>query len=558
MQKKDFIHFLKKRQNFINSGFSITATLGPSLGDIGIIKKAINSGVTFFRQPLAYTNQDHVGQFHMLREVSSQVNKPLIVMSDLPSDRPRIGRTNDEFNYISGNKVKICDQPESNDRDCIPLPGLSKYLASIKIGDMVLIRDGNIHIKVLDVKDSLSGLVLHSGQTIRTNNNVMFPDSTIQHQKFRCWDINYLKALQNVGHVPDFIVLSFCENESDIFEARRTLSEIFGNLVPGIITKIETCKSLINLKSLARASDALMVARGDLGLTIPIQDLPGWQEKIIHTCHMMDTPVIVATQFLENLADTGLPNRAEISDVQLAVNQNANGIMLSRETSGSKDPIGVLQFAISLVNSAQQNSSRRNMKLLRTKHPILAIEGADGVGKTSVAKVLAKQLNGVYIETPPAQYKGLRMFFEESERSYLARLFFYIGSLWEAWEEIETLSQLQTVVIDRWLLSLELYHELLTGCALRSIIEIAAPPSADLNIILTASDEAIESRLNKKAKNSFDDGLHNNHSFQKDVRAKFRENGKYVFDTSQKSVNEIVKNIESLIKSGLTIEDSLE
>jgi pyruvate kinase len=559
MRDQFYIESLRNKEYFETGGFSVTATLGPALGDTDKIHEAISLGIRHFRQPLAYGNQDHWEQLKIIRQFEKHHNVNLVVMSDFPSNRPRVGVVKSEKYYIPGDRVVIRDLVESRDSCEIPLPGLSKYITSIQADQKILIRDGSIVIKIVAVTEHIKGVVLSASQPIKSNNNVFLPDSIISFEQIRDTDIQYLKKLKRMGTRPNFVVLSFCNTSLDVADARQQLQAIYSDSPPGIITKIETSQSMDNLHDIVRESDIIMVARGDLGLALPIEKLPRLQAEIIHVCHNMNTPVIVGTQFLENFSDTGVPNRSEITDISLAFKQGANGIMLSRETSGGTDSIAVLKLALSILSSCKSKGSNgRNHSGKNKRYPIIAIEGADGTGKTSVAKELAQVLDGVYIPTPPNAYQHLREFFEEPERSHFARFFFYTGALWESWTQIEHQSRLRPVVLDRWTLSLELYHELLIGMTISGIIENAIPPRADLDIILTASDDVISERLCTKSGSTFDKELHHDLDFQKAVRSIFQTRGKYIMDTSQKGITEIVGNIEVLINSGLTIKDSIE
>jgi thymidylate kinase len=314
------------------------------------------------------------------------------------------------------------------------------------------------------------------------------------------------------------------------------------------MTKVETEPALENISDIIRESDCIMVARGDLATAINVEKLPHIQHSIITMCKIMNKPVIVATQMLENFADYSIPNRSELNDVALAVRQRASAIMLSRETSGSKKPLAVIKLAKKIIDHELSNLPKHNIPY-GNRFPIVAIEGIDGVGKTSVAKVLAKSIKGDYINTPPVDYKPLKLFFELPERSAKARLLFYAGSLWEIWENIIERCKVRPVVLDRYTLSTLLYHETLLNEDIFNIYNNAFPPNADITISLDVSEKTVMNRLQEKATKSFDTDLENDRVLQRNLAKKYKKYSQYVINTDLLTIDQVVKKCIRIIKN---------
>jgi pyruvate kinase len=519
---------------------AIIATLGPSFCKRKDIITSIEYGVQYFRQPLAYKNQDHLSQYLLVKEIARNKNTPCIVIPDFPSDRLRIGKIMKCIKYEQNTQLSIVDKEETNQQDEIPVPGIKQYINDIAVGENLLVRDGNISIKITNkTKTGLLGLVQFAKQRIKTNNNLVITNCDININQLTSSDINYLKKLKEEGQIPFYINISLVKNAINILKCRKQLSEVFGSKTPRIMTKIETKESLDNISDIVRESDCIMVARGDLAMAVNIEVLPYIQKKIIMTCRIMNKPVVVATQILENFADHLIPNRSELNDIALAVRQGATGIMLSRETSGSEKPLSVINLAKKVIDYEISKCPRHEIAF-NSRFPIIAIEGIDGAGKTAVATALAKSISGDYIATPPIEYNPLKSFFELPERSSKARLLFYAGSLWDIWEDITERCKIRSVVLDRYTLSTLLYHEVLLKEDLSNMYNIILPPCADITITLDVSEKTALIRLQEKATESFDTDLENDRSLQMHLGKKFKKYSQYVINTDLLTIDQVV------------------
>jgi pyruvate kinase len=336
----------------------VVASLGPALGSESEIAAAIELDADF-RQPFGYRLQNHLAQFAMVQRLRTNLGKAARVYVDLPSERPRIGVLTSERHFKLGQCVRIVTADESGafgrcgnesvtrpdeaqpsrDRgyaDEVPIPALEKFLPALEPGHRLLIRDGHTVVRIKQVRESeVIGDVECAVEGVATNNNVMFPDSAVLFEPVVDADRELLERYRHAGFAPDWVMLSLITSSAQVENARAVLSDIFGERTPKIMVKIETAKSVQRMNELLAACDGLLVGRGDLGMTMPPECIPAIQEDVVMACRAANKPVLVATEFLQRFAETGVPNRAELSDVALAARQGVDGIVLTKETSGS-------------------------------------------------------------------------------------------------------------------------------------------------------------------------------------------------------------------------------
>lgn len=546
---------------FMKNKTLILATLGPSFCQKEDLKQAILMGITLFRQPFGYRNQEHLEQIKLIRELSEELSVNCQVVTDLPSNRLRIGKLfESEVQFNAQDIVDVVDRIESTESNLIPIPGLKSIIHLLKKDSQIFIRDGNIKLKIMKKdNDRLSCKIIQASQTIKSNNNTHFPDISYDLDLITSEDTSILKDYYKNSISPDWIAISFVKNANDIIKSSQAIYNIFDKKIK-IMAKIETNESLKNISEIAYVSDGMMVARGDLGIILPIEQVPYYQKIILQNGKNHEKPVVVATQMLENFADTEIANRAEISDVFTAVNQGAYAVMLSRETSGSKNPLAVLKMMKKIVDFSYK--TKRNTQSHDGRDLIIAIEGIDGSGKTTIARRLAVAIDATYVSTPPAPFKEHQNFFEENEREILARFFYYLGSLWESWRDIEVELRKKMVVLDRYLLSTKIYHEVLLSerdltklYIVDDAISSLAPPAADINIMLEVSEEIVIERLKNKKQKQFDENLEKDRNFQTKLAEKFRSESDFIINTDNKSVEEIVSECIEIINECKTIEN---
>jgi pyruvate kinase len=313
----------------------VVVSLGPTLGNESEIAAALALEADF-RQPFGYRVQDHFAQFAIVDRLRRQMGKTAQVYVDLPSERPRIGILDAELNLQPGQRVRVCAAERGRAPDAVPIPALLRFLPALQAGHRLLIRDGHTVLRLREVTESEAiAEVETTVESIATNNNIMFPDSAVRFEPIVEDDRRLLKRYRQASFMPDWVMLSLVTSVPQVQAARASLAEIFGQRTPRVMVKIETAKSVEQMQALLGDCEGLLVGRGDLGMTMPPEQIPAIQEDVVLACRQAGKPVLVATEYLQRFAETGAPNRAELSDLALAVRQGVDGIVLTKETSGS-------------------------------------------------------------------------------------------------------------------------------------------------------------------------------------------------------------------------------
>ncbi len=339
----------------LSDGTRVVVSLGPTLSSASEIAAALELGADF-RQPFGYRGQPHFDQFATIqreRERLLATGSPISgeVYVDLPSERPRLGVVSSPVHLNEGEKVRLRASERSTTPGEIPIPALARFVGAVAPGHRILLRDGNVVLRVCEIESPqvLTAEVLRAVQPVETNNNLMLPDSAVQFEPVVEEDRVLLARYRDNGFLPDWVMLSLIASVEQVNKARRELQLMFESRAPRVMVKIETSKSVELMHELLQVSDGLLVGRGDLGMTMPPECIPAIQQKVVNVCRAAGKPVLVATEFLQRYAETGVPNRAELSDVALAVRQGVSGIVLTKETSSSLHALDSVRLARRII-----------------------------------------------------------------------------------------------------------------------------------------------------------------------------------------------------------------
>lgn len=354
----------------------IVCTIGPSSDSPEILAKMIKSGLNVARLNFSHGSyKHHALLIKNIRKVSEQLNQPVAIMQDLQGPRIRTGDVGKEGIKIStGETVFLV--PENYK---VTLKEVSTYIPiqyadlyrELGKGNKILIDDGKIQLEVVSIKAKVIECKVRVGDVVTTHRGMNFPGVLISTPAITEKDLEDLKF--GLKQKVDFIALSFVKDANDIIELRKKISQMEGRLGrkikdykkpvrngqwPGtltkIVAKIERPEAVANFEEIMKASDAIMVARGDLGLEVPLEDLPIIQKKIIRRCVQEAKPVIVATQMLESMIKYPMPTRAEVSDVANAILDGTDAIMLSGETATGKYPLKAVQIMSRIAHEAEK------------------------------------------------------------------------------------------------------------------------------------------------------------------------------------------------------------
>ena len=334
-------------KNYLRST-KIVATVGTATDDIPKIKSLIKAGVNVFRLNFSHGNHgDHLKRITYIRSAENDLNCNVAILADLQGPKFRIGNVKEEVKVIKGSSYIFDKKTEIGDFSRVNLSHDEIY-ESLSIGSNILMDDGKLQFEVKDiVKDKIKTEVIVGGY-IKSNKGVNLPDVVLNTSPLTSKDIEDLKFILN--QEIDWIALSFVQKLSDVEEVKKYIND-----KACIIAKIEKPSALKELNKIIDACDGIMVARGDLGVELPPEEVPGIQKDIILKCRQAGKPVIVATQMLESMIESPSPTRAEASDVATAVFDGADAVMLSAETAVGLFPIETVNIMDRIIFSAENH-----------------------------------------------------------------------------------------------------------------------------------------------------------------------------------------------------------
>ena len=365
----------------------ILATLGPATQSVSSIKQLILGGVDGVRLNLSHGSYDFFEQiFNSIHTACLEENTPLAVLVDVQGPKIRIGELEKpSIELQTGNSIEITiDDIKGNEK--IISTSYKQLVNDAEIGDQILINDGLIRLKVKSKKIKSLECEIVNGGTLTPKKGMNLPGMNLSTPSITEKDFRDLEFV--IKHRIDYIALSFVRSAEDVVELKKWLAEK-GKNIP-VIAKIEKKEAVDNLFEIILAADGLMVARGDLGVELPPQEVPVLQKTIIRQCNAMGKLVITATQMLESMINSPIPTRAEASDVANAVWDGTDVVMLSAETSIGKFPFHTVQIMNDIILNAEQHDEDRSQNYFITPDS-LQEKLFDSVGKAIVE--ISKQIN---------------------------------------------------------------------------------------------------------------------------------------------------------------------
>ena len=322
------------------------------MADKKSMRELIDSGMNVARMNFSHgDHEDHQQNYQWVREAAREANKPVGILADLQGPKIRLGRFKENETYWeTGETVRITieDVEGTHDRVSTTYKGLAR---DAQPGDRLLVDDGKVALicKAIDGDDVVCEVV--EGGPVSNNKGVSLPGMNISVPALSEKDRNDLRFALKLG--VDFIALSFVRSPADVELVHEVMDEV-GRRVP-IIAKLEKPEAVDALEPIILAFDAIMVARGDLGVEVPLEDVPLVQKRAIQIARENAKPVIVATQMLDSMIENSRPTRAEASDVANAVLDGADAVMLSGETSVGKHPITTVETVSRIVVAAEDD-----------------------------------------------------------------------------------------------------------------------------------------------------------------------------------------------------------
>ena len=320
----------------------IIATLGPASSSKEMIKKLIKSGVDVLRVNFSHATHDEVERIvDDVNDLRKELGSNVTLLGDLQGPKIRIGELENDIKLKKNQSLSICSNlSESNgvDKIFISYPSFAK---DVMPGENILVDDGKLIFKVVSTnkKDTVDIKVVQEG-VLKPRKGVNLPNTKISQPALTEKDIDDAKFAVKKSF--DWIALSFVRSKKDVLQLRELIESQCDYHIP-IISKIEKPQAIEKIDSIIKASNGVMVARGDLGIEIPAEEVPLNQKKIVAKCKKRGIPVIIATQMMESMIDSLTPSRAEVNDVANSVMDGADAIMLSGETSMGKYPCEVVE-----------------------------------------------------------------------------------------------------------------------------------------------------------------------------------------------------------------------
>lgn len=358
----------------------IVATLGPASDDYEMIRALFEAGADVFRLNMSHGEHDEIRVRHgIIRQIEKDVDRPIAILADLQGPKLRCGKfANKAADLEDGDAFRfdLDKTPGNNHRVCLPHKEIFKAL---KVGATLLVDDGKIELRVTECGDDFANCAVVVGGTISNRKGVNVPDVVLPLAALSKKDRKDLEFVCELG--VDWLALSFVQRPEDVNEARELAQ---GRAA--ILSKIEKPAAVDAFKEILAVSDGIMVARGDLGVELPVQNVPPIQKRLIRGCRAAGKPVIVATQMLESMIDSPVPTRAEVSDVATAIYEGTDAIMLSAESAAGSYPVEAVTTMNNVAHEVENDPLYRD--IIEASRALKRSTVADGI--VSAAREIAE------------------------------------------------------------------------------------------------------------------------------------------------------------------------
>jgi pyruvate kinase len=367
----------------------IVATLGPASSTAEAIRALFIAGVDVFRLNFSHgRQQDHAERLAIIRALEEEFDRPIAVMADLQGPKLRISTfASGPVTLEPGQRFRLDMDPAPGDQRRVQLPH-PEVFAALAPGQILLLDDGRVRLKVEGCGPDHADTVVEVGRQLSERKGLNVPDAVLPLSPLTAKDRDDLHFAVDIG--VDWIALSFVQRPEDVAEARR--------LIAGrahLVVKMEKPSAIHHLDELIEMTDAMMVARGDLGVEMPAEDVPSLQKRIVRSCRRAGKPVIVATQMLESMVGSPSPTRAEASDVATAVYDGADAVMLSAETAAGQFPVEAVTIMSRIANRVEHDPLYRT--ILDAEHYSPENTAADAI--TAAARQVAHTISAAAIVT---------------------------------------------------------------------------------------------------------------------------------------------------------------
>lgn len=331
----------------------ILATLGPASSDAAVIRALIAAGADAFRLNFSHGTADvHAGLCRLVRAEAQAAGRHVLVLQDLGGPKIRTGPLAAPTTLVRGDVLIIDEGNEAGEPGRIT-SSFAPLFTSVTPGQLLLIDDGRLSLTVTGVARGRLTTTVIEGGVLDSRKGINVPGGTVRTAALTEKDREDLRAGVEMG--VDAVALSFVQSRDDIAEVRRACSDLGAAGMP-IIAKIERASAVDHIDDIVSVSDAVMIARGDLGIELPLETLPAVQRRVLMAARRRGVPVIVATEVLESMRSSPRPTRAEVTDAAHAVDEGADAIMLSGETAVGRDPVRVVSTLSVIIEEAERSA----------------------------------------------------------------------------------------------------------------------------------------------------------------------------------------------------------
>ena len=370
-----------------NRQTKILATIGPATSDLEQIDALFVAGVDLFRMNFSHGDHDaHRQVYERIRKVEAKHNHPIGIVADLQGPKLRIGRfENDSITLTRGQSFRFDSEESLGDESRVHLPH-PEVLESMEIGSRIFLDDGKVRIEIKDKGDGYLEGVVQSGSALSNNKGFNIPGVILPIPALTEKDKVDLQVALDMG--VDWVAQSFVQRAEDVIEAKELI-----NGRAALMAKIEKPSALVQLGEILEFVDGIMLARGDLGVEIPPENVPAVQKDVIRQVRDTGKPVVVATQMLESMIKNARPTRAEASDVATAVYDGADCVMLSAETAVGDYPVRAVEMMDRIAQRTEEDDTY--LEMMETARPEALNSASDAI--TTAAYYVAQDVEAKLI-----------------------------------------------------------------------------------------------------------------------------------------------------------------
>lgn len=370
-----------------NRKTKIVATLGPASSTPEMVRALYETGVDVFRLNFSHgTHEDHKKRLDIIRALEKEIGRPIGVFADLQGPKLRLGTFKDgSIDIHKGMRLTLDSNPAPGNEQRVYLPH-PEILDALRVGADVLLDDGKVHLHVIKKGADFVETEVVAGKKLMDRKGVNLPNVLLKVSVLTEKDRRDLEAALAMG--VDWIALSFVQRPEDVAEARKLIGDR-----AKIIVKLEKPSAIEHLDTIVDMTDAVMLARGDLGVEIPAEQVPAVQKRVVRVSRDKGKPIIIATQMLESMISSPRPTRAEASDVATAIYDGTDAVMLSAETASGEYPLEAVSIMDKIAIDVEKDALYR--KIMDAEHPDPDKNSPDAI--TSAAAWVASTISAVAI-----------------------------------------------------------------------------------------------------------------------------------------------------------------